>query len=148
MHADHKPIEGFPGYFIDRAGHVFSTRSGGYRQMKSIWPNSHGYLGIKLRMASGTFKHLRIHREVARAFLPPQPSLRHEIRHLDGNRRNPHADNLKWGTRSDNIADCKAHGNQPHGPAHSEAIKAGLARSIELKRKSAERMITATDKAA
>ena len=48
-------------------------------------------------------KHL-VHRLVAQAFLAPPPSEKHtEVMHIDGDPANSRADNLRWGTRAENI---------------------------------------------
>jgi hypothetical protein len=51
-----------------------------------------------------------VHRLVCEAFegLPPSPD--HEVRHLDGDRLNNHATNLRWGTRQENVRDTIRHG--------------------------------------
>jgi hypothetical protein len=46
-----------------------------------------------------------IHRAVASAFLGPAPEGKWLVRHLDGNPRNNHIDNLAWGDPADNRAD-------------------------------------------
>jgi hypothetical protein len=61
---------------------------------------------------------------VAAQFLPERPSPEHEVRHLDGNKDNPHADNLAWGTRKENADDRERHGRTSRGSAHSAAIRA------------------------
>ena len=52
---------------------------------------------------------------VADCFLPPRPSLKHQIRHLDGNQHNDIDTNLKWGTAKENAADREAHGRTAKG---------------------------------
>jgi transcriptional regulator with XRE-family HTH domain len=59
---------------------------------------------------------------VAEAFLGPCPK-GEEVRHGDGDRTNPRLDNLSYGTRAQNIADCKIHGTFKNGsPALTETI--------------------------
>lgn len=62
----------------------------------------------------------KVHRLIAIAFLG-QPEARQEVRHLDGDPSNNRVDNLKWGTRSENIRDSVRHGthvwaNKTHCP--------------------------------
>ena len=45
------------------------------------------------------------------------------LRHLDGNKTNPHADNLAWGTQKENAADRERHGKTSRGSKHSAAIR-------------------------
>ena len=47
---------------------------------------------------------------VAARYLPPQPSPKHVVRHLDGNPQNNHYTNLAWGTQQENIDDRERHG--------------------------------------
>jgi hypothetical protein len=78
-----------------------------------------GYPTIKLK---GGMKPrcFTIHRLVARAFHgEPEPG--QEVRHLDGNQLNSSADNLCWGTKSENNLDKLRHGthhlaNRTHCP--------------------------------
>jgi hypothetical protein len=69
----------------------------------------------------------RVHRLVCEAFHGPQPSPAHEVAHGDGVRRNNHSLNLRWATRSENIADAQRHGTvpiaaNPRGPAKGTAV--------------------------
>jgi hypothetical protein len=55
-----------------------------------------------------------IHRLVLETFVRPKQS-GEECRHLDGNTRNNHLDNLHWGTAAENMADKIAHGTWVRG---------------------------------
>lgn len=114
-----------PGYEVTRDGRVFSVSSNwrgkGRREMAQT-PNDDGYLSVRI-MVEGKRKRIAVHVLVARDHLPPRPSLQHEIRHKDGDRRNPCADNLAWGTRKENADDRERHGRTSRGASHSAAIK-------------------------
>lgn len=114
-----------PGYEVTRDGKVFSVESNwrgyGRREMKQT-QNDDGYPSVRI-IVNGRRKHIAVHILVALHFLPPRPSPKHEIRHLDGNRNNPHADNLAWGTQQDNADDRERHGRTSRGESHSQAIK-------------------------
>jgi hypothetical protein len=61
-----------------------------------------------------------VHRLVLEAFVSPCPPGM-ECRHLDGNPSNPRLDNLKWGTRAENVADTAKHGTRAAGERHGGA---------------------------
>ena len=57
--------------------------------------------GYRLASVNGTGRD-KVHRLVAKAFLPPPPSEKHtQVMHIDGDRANNGADNLKWVTQSE-----------------------------------------------
>lgn len=55
-------------------------------------------------------KTRRLHRLVCEAFHGPEPQPGMDAAHNDGDRRNNHANNLRWATRAENIADQWSHG--------------------------------------
>lgn len=59
-----------------------------------------GYLKVIL-YKNGKMKTIKIHRLVAEAFLGPCPDGK-EVNHIDGNKENPHVDNLEYVTKSEN----------------------------------------------
>jgi hypothetical protein len=66
----------------------------------SQWKTTTGYWGVKAEM-NGKTKHFRIHREVAKAFIP-NPENKDEVNHKDHDRLNNSVDNLEWVTRAEN----------------------------------------------
>jgi hypothetical protein len=64
---------------------------------------------VLVRLETGKRRKLRVHRAVCEAFNGRKPACR-ETRHLDGDKRNNHADNLRWGTQRENAADRMRHG--------------------------------------
>jgi len=61
------------------------------------YTDKEGYKGVVLCVAQKR-KTFRLHRLVAAAFIPNPDNLP-EIDHIDGDRANNHADNLRWSTR-------------------------------------------------
>lgn len=121
-----KHIEGLDcDYEVSRDGRVYSLSGwrGQPRRELAQSLNSHGYPRVCV-MRSGKKARLLVHSLVAAAFLPPRPSIAHEVRHLDGDRTNNVASNLAWGTRAENAADRARHGRTSRGEAHSLAIRA------------------------
>ena len=140
-----KVLEGVTDFYrIDADGSVFSIAHNwrGYGERK-ITPtvNSHGYLSVRITI-NGKRKHIPVHRLVAYVHLPPRPSLDHEIRHLDGNKLNPRASNLAWGTKSENARDRLRHG--------TDKTAANAAKTIHMRKgeKSATAKLTNVEAAA
>lgn len=112
-----------PLYDIRKDGTVISLahnwRGYGQRPMRHTL-NSDGYPSVRLTI-NGRRIRLAVHRLVALFHLEPRPSLRHELRHLDGNKRHCSSSNLKWGTALENAADRDAHGRSCRGEKHPRA---------------------------
>ncbi|WP_081593560.1 HNH endonuclease [Rhizobium mesoamericanum] len=112
-------------YDVTRDGRVFSVDSNwrgyGRREMKQT-PNSDGYPSVRITVG-GKRKRIAVHLLVAERFLPPKPSLLHQIRHLDDDKSRPCAENLAWGTAKENADDRERHGRTSRGARHSSAIK-------------------------
>lgn len=110
-------ILGAAGYFVTREGAVISCgtnwRGYGGRRL-AIAPNSHGYASVRITR-NGRRSRVLVHLLVAEAFLPPKPSLYHQVRHKNGRRMDPRADNLEWGTAKDNAVDRDRHGTTASG---------------------------------
>lgn len=112
MSEEWRPVAGFDGYEVSNLGRVRSldrvvTRTDGSRQkfrgcIMCQTRTDKGYLNVSLRGAiKGRRVTVRVHRLVARAFLPNPKGLP-EVNHIDSNRANPRAENLEWVTRSEN----------------------------------------------
>lgn len=72
----------------------------------------HGYLAVELR-GGGARRVPKVHQLVLLAFVGPPPKGM-ETRHLDGNPANNKIDNLRYGTRHENMQDRVHHGNHPN----------------------------------
>lgn len=124
-------IDGFPDYQASDRGRVRSlartiTRSDGapldiHARILAAHPNGRGYLKVTLYRDGE--QHTRpVHGLVAAAFHGPRPEGL-EVRHLDGDKLNNRADNLAYGTRSDNARDAVRHGT--HRNARKTRCPAG-----------------------
>lgn len=105
-----KDIPHHEGYQVSNYGRVrsFKNNRHGLCDTSHILKtdiNSNGYERVYL----GCDHHLLVHKLVANAFIS-NPHNYPIVRHKDDNRLNNHADNLKWGTQSDNIQDAIEHG--------------------------------------
>lgn len=87
----------------------------------SITPQ--GYRRVQL-CREGLKRYRFVHRLVADAFIGPRPRGL-IVRHIDGNPGNNHADNLMYGTHSENVLDSVDHGT------HYEASKTHCDRGHE-----------------
>lgn len=101
-------VKGYEGYYqvssygkvrsLDRTDSIGRMIRGKVRKPR---PDSYGYLQVGLYKGGDEIKWL-VHRLVAEAFVINSDN-KIEINHLDGNKLNNKANNLRWCTRSENI---------------------------------------------
>lgn len=113
-------IPGFPGYFISDAGVVYSEkfcsrfpRCG--RRRVAVSKDRFGYELVYLSRKGKSYPR-RIHRLVLEAFVGPRP-MGMECLHGVGGKSDNHIENLRWGTRSENIQDKVRDGTTNRGSA-------------------------------
>lgn len=105
-------IKGFLGYMVDWSGKVWSVDRTIFRsdtgtpvfQKGRILETSVdrlGYLNVYLSL-NGKDKRKRVHRLVAENLIPNPKGLP-QVNHKDGDKLNPHGDNLEWTDNSGNI---------------------------------------------
>lgn len=114
-----REIPGFGGFYragID--GSIWTCRKRGgakdataeWREIKGRPHVRSGHLDIVLRKPGDESKRLwKVHHLVLWAFVGPAPP-KMECRHLNGNPADNRPENLKWGTRRENVHDAIAHG--------------------------------------
>jgi hypothetical protein len=115
------------GYAVTPEGRILSARDWrgmGVRELAQD-ANSDGYPSVRLQLKNRV--RLPVYRLVALFWLPVRPNKAYEIRHLDGDKQNSCATNLKWGTRKENAMDREAHERTSRGTLHGDAIRRGLA---------------------
>ncbi|MFA5347065.1 MAG: NUMOD4 domain-containing protein [Methanoregula sp.] len=76
---------------------------------------------------NGKGKHFTVHRLVALTFLGPRPEGQ-EIMHIDGNRKNPESTNLRYGSKSCNMAFTVDHGTNKVNGRKLDGYKANRIR--------------------
>lgn len=107
-----KDVVGYEGvYSVSDAGDIKRIKGGQGARPDTIISQSiesSGYYGIHLCMY-GKKRFFRIHYLVICAFISPRPSIKHEVRHLDGCKTNNSYKNLSWGTRRENVQDAIKH---------------------------------------
>ncbi|MCA0188849.1 MAG: NUMOD4 motif-containing HNH endonuclease [Proteobacteria bacterium] len=111
-----KTIPGFSNYSVSNFGSVRrdveSSRAKAQRMKTGV--GSQGYAAVSLTGDNGKCKKLDIHGLVAAAFIGERP-VGMVVCHADGDRKNPHLSNLRYGTFCDNAKDAIAHGTQVRG---------------------------------
>ena len=123
MNETWKPVIGFPEYLVSDFGHVkraVPDKKNHKCRILKPWLNNKGYLMVSVCNEGGQHKKL-VHRLVCEAFHGPAPTKYHEVAHGDGVPTNINENNLRWATRSENMADCIIHGTQINGDRHFTA---------------------------
>lgn len=112
-----RPIPFAPGYYVTSTGVVFSAkRRRKDLPLRRLRPGRHPQGYPLYGLCIGTrVKTIAAHRIVALVFLPPRPSRKHNVRHLDGDAANNDVSNLVWGTQRENIHDKWRHGTMACG---------------------------------
>lgn len=123
-----------PRYDVARDGRVWSRISG---KVLKPWLVSGGYLVVSLRIDGKTID-APIHHLVAEAFIGPRP-VGADVCHGDGNPSNNDVENLRYASRSENLADRDLHGTSQRGERNPAAkLTDEQAEQIRLRRKSGE----------
>lgn len=105
-------IKGFEhindGYYVSYDGRVFSLRD---KHGNVSFENKHelkqsektgGYLYVTVTTKHNKLNYIRVNRLVAKAFVKGETSKRKYVNHNDEDRKNNHADNLRWVTPKEN----------------------------------------------
>ena len=96
-----KQVRGFPNYFVNPNGDMYSRLSGKLRLLHPT-TNSNGYLYHVITDDQGKRRLYRVNRAVATAFIP-NPNNYPQVHHIDENKANNSVDNLMWVTRLQNM---------------------------------------------
>jgi len=97
-----RAIPGYPDYLVSDHGRVRSLRRGAPRILRGGYSRGYPTANIYGRT-------VRVHQLVLFAFVGPRPR-GGECLHGDGNPHNNRLENLRWGTRGENIKDAVEHG--------------------------------------
>lgn len=97
-------IEGHPSYYVSTKGRLYRISmlkdKTGKRNGKGFIAGHISAYGYKLCSLGN--KSFRVHRLVAKAFIP-NPENKPDINHIDGNKLNNCVENLEWVTSKENI---------------------------------------------
>lgn len=99
-----------PVDFIARNRRIKYIKKG--RILKPV-KNSHGYFCVSI-YTNGKHKAVNIHRLVALTFIP-NPEIKPQINHIDGNKENNVVSNLEWVTARENLLHAFRTGLNPGG---------------------------------
>jgi len=123
-----KPVLGYEGYYevsnrgrvrsVDRdVNYVYGKRRVKGRVLKQETSNR-GYKRVHVS-ANGVSKHLTVHREVSKAFIP-NPEDKRTINHKNCDKTDNSVNNLEWATYSENHNHAHKNGlsNVPKGSKH------------------------------
>lgn len=121
-----RPVAGYPAYAVSSLGRIrragATARFKPSNKMLNSKPGPSGYRAVALH-ADGKQLTTTVHAVVCEAFHGPRPSPDHQAAHYDGVRTNNRADNLRWATRAENMADQERHGTRPRGETHHSRLK-------------------------
>lgn len=98
---EYRPIWGWP-YSVASDGTIKNDRT---NQIIKPQMSNAGYYRVRL-WKDGVSKNYSVHRIVAEAFVP-NPLLKPEVNHIDGNKENNNAENLEWVTDVENKRHCR-----------------------------------------
>ncbi len=119
-----RPLPGYEGlYRVSDLGQVYSIAKKKFLSQR--WTKQRGQGSNYLRVnvwKDGKKRNVRVHTAVLTAFVGPRPA-GHQCRHLDGDPNNNKLSNLKWGTRKENAADMRKHGNTPGWLTDEQVLK-------------------------
>lgn len=128
-----REIESYPGYWVSKYGEIYSTRQKKEGRPLLQHPQEGGYQRVFLwNRETRKIDGKSVHVLVLEAFAGPCPEGM-EARHLDGNASNNRLDNLKWGTRLENVEDRTKHGKHLRNAARGSRV-AGVKLTEEIVR--------------
>jgi len=97
-----KRIPNFSRYMASNKGEILNIKTGNFT--KGVTAGH--YLKVSLIKDGSTKSKMEyVHRLICRTFHGPQPGKKYVVMHLDDNKENNIAINLKWGSQSENIKD-------------------------------------------
>ena len=120
-----KRIEGSDDCFVSNYGNVKRGRSEG--RMVDIQQDSEGYFRCSV---GGMRGRDRVHRFVAEAFVKnDSPGIKTQVDHIDGDKQNNNADNLRWVTSRENTVAAGNNGLLKHGGSKTPLIGIEISKS-------------------
>lgn len=104
-----REIAEYPTYAVSKCGILYDLANGFHP--KEVRPKVNEYLKVTVKNFEGKLYTAVLHRLVALAWVPNVDWSKYQlVNHLDGNKLNPHADNLEWTDYSGNAHHAYATG--------------------------------------
>lgn len=100
------------GYVVTSYGDVWSSHKGEWHKLATATAGMGGYRTLSIKRDGRRFR-AKVAILVCEAFHGPKPFPKAVVRHLDGCNINDCAQNLAWGTQSENLKDAVIHGTSP-----------------------------------
>ena len=123
MTEEWRPMVDHPKFLVSNKGRVASV----FGKVFKTWVNHKGYEQVALSEFGKQFT-VKVHREVAKAFLPQEEG-KDQINHIDGNKLNNEVSNLEWCTAKENTNHAYhvlMHTNEPRGEKPVKCIETGI----------------------
>ena len=96
-----KPIDGYEKYYVSSLGRIKSLKHK-KEKILAAFPNNKGYYRVCLSN-DGVSRHFLVSRLVAQAFCEnDDPQRKNTVDHIDGDKANNRADNLRFMSLKDN----------------------------------------------
>jgi len=113
---ERREIPGWPGYYADTNGVIWSDRHGRLRALSPCVTSKWGHAHVTLHAGPDVApQQIKVHRLVLTTF-DRAPADGEEACHVNGDAADNRVANLRWGSRADNSADRTAHGNAVTDP--------------------------------
>ena len=125
-------VSGFDAFEVSSFGRLRRTKScrGTPIAEKRPTMGNDGYFRTSL-VQQGRRRDVTLHRLVCETFHGPQPEDKPCVAHIDGDKGNNSADNLRWASYSENERDKIGHGKAPRGEKNAMArLNAEIVREI------------------
>jgi hypothetical protein len=110
----------FERYMVSDAG-IITSLIGGSKKILKDQPTPGGYRNITLSVARRP-RVFMVHQLVADAFIP-NPDGKKIVRHIDGNKQNNNASNLRWLTASEMMQEDWQSGKRTMSDSQREALR-------------------------
>mgnify|MGYP003652290856 CR=1 FL=1 len=122
-------------YSVSDHGRIKSSYAGKEKILKPSL-GADGRVRVSLMMRKNNAKSNLLHSFIADAFVP-NPDKKLFVRHIDGNKQNNHASNLRWITRSEMMQEDIASGRRVFTDTQREALdlNRGKRKKKEVKQK-------------